>query len=262
MKKRLTLFLVLLFFISAKFSFSQKSNSFIVVYNNIPSKNYLRTNWGYSVWIEKEDVVILFDTGTKATLLQENLMKLNLDPSKIASIVISHQHKDHTGGLEMVLKEVKKGTKVYLPNDFKSSLKTEFSSVKFKVNTKYHKIADGVWLTEVFMNQDNGIREQALIIEKEDRLIMLTGCAHPGIAEMCESVRNHFPDKKMQLVSGGFHIMHKSENEVIQISDKIRKLGFEKIAPSHCTGDKSIEVLRKEWGEDFIPLNLGDSYFF
>ena len=212
--------------------------------------------------MKRGDEVILFDTGTKAELLQENLRKLNLEPTQITAIAISHEHYDHTGGLESVLKQVEKHIKVYLPNDYKPELISDFNKIKFIVNDKYQKIADGVWLTTVFVNHNNGIKEQALVIEKEEKLIMITGCAHPGIADMCASVRNHFPDNKLELVTGGFHLMRTSEEQVLQISDRIKQLGFEYVAPSHCTGDNATPIFKTAWQDAFIHLNLGDTYYF
>ena len=184
MKTLSTFILVLLFVFSSQIIFSQNEDMFTVVYNNLPSNQNLKTHWGYSVWIEKGDEVILFDTGTKAELLQGNMKKLKLNPARVSTIVISHEHNDHTGGLEWVLKQVKGDAKVYLPNDFNPTLEKVFSNVKFIVKNKYHEIANGVWLTEIFIDHDRGIREQALVLEKGEKVIMITGCGHPGIVEM------------------------------------------------------------------------------
>jgi len=262
MKTLSTLVLYFLVVFSSQFGYSQNDDWFTVVYNNVSSDNNLKTQWGYAAWIEKGDEVILFDTGTKSVILRENLRKLGLDPGRVNTIAISHEHLDHTGGLEYVLKQVKNGIKVYLPNDFNPSLKKEYDKITFIVNDKYHEITKDVWITEIFIDKKRGIKEQALIIEKGEKIIMITGCAHPGIAEMCQSVKDHFPDKKLDLVTGGFHLMQMSEERVTQISDKIKQLGFKKVAPSHCTGDNSIAVFQKEWKDDFVQLNLGDSYHF
>lgn len=262
MKNLATFFLVFLVVFTSQTVFAQNDDSFTIVYNNVPSNKNLKTQWGYAAWIEKGDEVILFDTGTKAELLTENLKKLELDPARISAIAISHEHNDHTGGLEWVLKQVKNDTKVYLPNDFNPTLKMEFGKMKFIVNDKYREIKAGVWLTEIFIEFNRGIREQALVLEKGDKVILITGCAHPGIVKMCESVKKQFPRKKLELVTGGFHLMSTSEEQVTQISDKLKQLGFEKVAPSHCTGDHSISILKETWEDDFVPLHLGDTYHF
>lgn len=256
-----TLLVIVLAFASQLVS-SQNDDSFTIVYNNVPSGNHLKTDWGYAAWIEIGHEVILFDSGTKANLLQENFKKLNLDPTKITAIAISHEHYDHTGGLESILEPVKKGTPVFLPNDYNPSLKEKFSKIKFTVNDKYRKIAQGVWLTEIFIDYNRGIREQALVLEKDDKVIMITGCAHPGIVKMCEAVKEQFPNKSLELVTGGFHLMRTEDKDVAQISNKIKELGFEQVAPSHCTGDNSIAIFEEAWGDKFVHLNLGDSYRF
>ncbi len=255
---------VVLFFVWAfsQVAFSQDQDVFTIVYNNIPSNNELKTDWGFSVWIRMNGNVILFDTGTKPDILQENLNKLKLDPKQISVIAISHEHGDHTGGLESVLKKVKNGTKIYLPNDFNPDLKSYYPEMEFVVNDRYREIADGVWLTEIFVDPRWKIREQALVLIKEDKLLVITGCAHPDIVGMCESITKHFPDKEYEIVTGGFHLMNHSEENVIRISDQVKELGFKYLAPSHCNGENSIAVFKKEWGEYFVQLNLGDSYVF
>jgi 7,8-dihydropterin-6-yl-methyl-4-(beta-D-ribofuranosyl)aminobenzene 5'-phosphate synthase len=54
--------------------------------------------------------------------------------------------------------------------------------------------------------------------------------------------------------------MRKHRKTVIEISDRLKALGVEKIAASHCTGNQAITVFREEWGERFYDLNLGDEY--
>jgi len=243
-------------------SYSQNHDFFTIVYNNVPSDNALKTDWGFSAWIEKDGKTILFDTGARPNILKDNLGKLALYPTKISEVVISHEHQDHTGGLEFILTQVNEGTKIFLPNDFNPKLKSDFSELNFTVNDRYREITKGVWLTEIFVNSNNGIKEQALVLEKDKKLIVITGCAHPFIDDMCESIVKHFPDHNYELVTGGFHLISTKEEAIIDISNKIKNLRFAKIAPSHCTGEESIDVFKKEWGEHFVALNLGDSYKF
>jgi len=262
MKTLIIFLLVFLLNLSSHFTFSQNDNSFTIVYNNVSFNTNLEAQWGYSAWIEKGEKVILFDTGTKAQILLENLKRLKMNLSKISLIVISHEHLDHTGGLEAVLKFTKDDTKVYLPNDFKPALRKKFSKINFIVNDKFREIDEGVWLTKIFVDKKRGIKEQAIVLEKGENVIMITGCAHPGITEMCESIRNYFPNKKLELVTGGFHLMGNTNDQVAKISDKIKQLGFQKVAPSHCTGENSIAVFQKKWGDNYVNLNLGDTYYY
>ena len=53
---------------------------------------------GLSLWIEKDDKSILFDTG-QTDVFYHNARKLGIDAGSADFIVLSHGHYDHTGGL-------------------------------------------------------------------------------------------------------------------------------------------------------------------
>lgn len=260
MKVLIRLIPILILIMAVQHISAQKEDSFTVVYNNIPSNEKLKTDWGFAAWIEIDDKVILFDTGTKSKILQYNFGELGLDPTRINAVVISHEHYDHTGGLKSILEKSKKGIKVYLPDNFEKEWSEEFKGAKFIVNDKYKEVAKGVWITEVFVDHKRGIREQAIVLTTDDNAVVITGCAHPGIAEMCTSIKTQFPNKKFELVTGGFHLRLQGDDKVNQISNKLQELGFQKVAPSHCTGGNSISLFKENWGNKFIQLNLGDTY--
>ena len=185
--------------------------------------------------------------------------KLDFDPSQITIIAISHEHRDHTGGLNFIMGKLKNGTKVYIPNNFNPALKNDLK-IDIIENSTYTEISKDIWLSEIFIDKVWNIKEQALVIIDEEKLYVITGCAHPGIARMCKGIANKFPDKKPELVTGGFHLDGISQGDVEQISDNLKLLGFQKIGPSHCTGEGSIEIFREKWGKNCVSLNLGDSY--
>lgn len=220
----------------------------------------MKTDWGFAAWIETENETILFDTGADDYILQQNLEKLQINPSKINLVAISHDHGDHTGGMEYILKNLKPASKIYLPNGLYPTLESNYPELNFILNDSYTEIATDIWLSEVFTDENRNIKEQALVINNEEKLYVITGCAHPGIAKMCEAIVRKFPDKKPELVTGGFHLMGTSQNEVEKISDKLKALDFQKIGASHCTGENSIEIFKEKWGKNFVDMNLGDSY--
>ena len=61
--------------------------------------------WGLSILIEKDERSILLDTGETISAAH-NAGALGIDLTKIDTIVISHGHFDHTGGLSHVLSAI------------------------------------------------------------------------------------------------------------------------------------------------------------
>jgi len=94
-------------------------------------------------------------------------------------------------------------------------------------------------------------QEQSLIIDSKKGLIVITGCAHPGIATIVEKAKKMTESKDVYLVMGGFH------HPPMAVVKKFRELGVKKVAPSHCMGDQVREVFAQEYKEDFIEYGVG-----
>ena len=89
-----------------------------IVYDNEVKKEGLRADWGFSAFIEDENLPpLLFDTGADSPTTLHNMKKLNIDPQDISVIVISHAHRDHTGGLSGILR-INEIAELYLPSSF------------------------------------------------------------------------------------------------------------------------------------------------
>ena len=100
------------------------------------------------------------------------------------------------------------------------------------------------------------IHEQAMVIQTDQGLVIITGCAHPGIVEIIEQSGLMF-DEKVRLVLGGFHLGSKSKAEIETILKDFRRLGVEQVAPCHCAGEGAITKFAEEYGENFIRAGVG-----
>ena len=118
---------------------------------------------------------------------------------------------------------------------------------------KPKKICAQVWSTGEL---GTSMKEQSLVIITEKGLIIITGCAHPGIVNIVEFVKKYL-NQKIYLVLGGFHLMSYQDNQVKEIINELKALGVKKVAPSHCTGGRPIELFKAAWHEDFIDLGCG-----
>ena len=92
----------------------------ITLIENVINSGNLQAEHGLSLYIETDKQKILFDTGQSDMFIQ-NAHKLGVNIEDIDSLVLSHGHYDHTGGLYTFLEKNSKAkcmqNKTYLfPN--------------------------------------------------------------------------------------------------------------------------------------------------
>lgn len=233
---------------------NKSSIQMIVVYDNNPYKDNLELDWGFSCFVEGLEKSILFDTGANGQILLSNMKKLEIEPKDIDVLVLSHAHRDHTGGLEDLLAKNSK-IEVWLPYFFASDFKDRVrkKGAKFvEVNTS-RKIVEGAYSSGVI---EGWIKEQSLVLDTEKGLILITGCAHPRIISIIARVKELFK-KGIYLALGGFHLVGFDRAETKEIIDKFRNSGVQKVGPCHCSGEEARILFHKEYKDDFIEIGVG-----
>ena len=224
-----------------------------IVYDNNPYDKRLKTAWGFSCLVKRGDLKLLFDTGADAPTLLSNMATLGLDPTEIDIIVLSHIHGDHIGGLEGIL-AVNKKTTVYLPRSFPTSLKKKIGASARVVEVHDPmEIAEGIYTTG---EMGQGVLEQSLVLVTEPGLVVITGCAHPGVVNIVAKAKE-ITGEEVYLVMGGFHLISADKAMIEGIVEDFRKLGVQKVAPCHCSGDLARSLFEKAYGRDFIRVGVG-----
>lgn len=229
--------------------------SIIDVYDNYQVNPNLTTSWGFGCVIRTPTKDILFDTGGNSSILLSNMEKMKIYPQEIDIVVISHIHGDHVGGLDGFL-ERNGNVKVYIPASFPNSWRekikshgAEYQDVKGSV-----QISSNIWTTG---EMGTWIKEQSLVLNTEEGLVVITGCAHPGIVNIAKQAKQILPDKNIYLVMGGFHLSGASDSELTSIIRGFRDLGVQRVASSHCSGDRCRELFEEEYKGDYIESGAG-----
>jgi 7,8-dihydropterin-6-yl-methyl-4-(beta-D-ribofuranosyl)aminobenzene 5'-phosphate synthase len=224
-----------------------------IVFDNKTVDPAYTPTWGFAALVEYGDHTLLFDTGADGTILLDNMAALGIDPLSIDSVVLSHIHGDHVGGLAS-LQATGVRPVVYVPPSFPDDFKRRVGEVTTLVEVEPGQVfAKGLFTTG---EMGGGIREQALIIKTTHGLVVITGCAHPGVANMVMQAKDLF-DEPVYLVLGGFHLSDRHEAEIAHIIESFRQMDVQKVAPCHCTGDEAIQMFADEYGEDFIEVGAG-----
>jgi len=225
-----------------------------VTYDNNPYDDRLKTAWGFSCLVRLPERVILFDTGGDSSILLHNMEQLQIDPQEIDMVVLSHIHGDHVGGLGGILNQNSDVT-VYLPASFPQSLKEEIKLYGAEVQEVHEprELFDGVYTTGEL---NGGIREQSLIVKTDEGLVIITGCAHPGVVNVVRKAKEIAGDK-VYLLLGGFHLGGASESKIESIIDSFGQLGVERVAPCHCSGDNARRLFREHYGQAYVECGVG-----
>jgi 7,8-dihydropterin-6-yl-methyl-4-(beta-D-ribofuranosyl)aminobenzene 5'-phosphate synthase len=219
-----------------------------ILYDNSINKPYI-SGWGFSCYLEDEDVKMIFDTGWNGEILLSNIDSMNIKLDEINKIVISHPHWDHIGGLNHLL-EKHRDFDIYIPQSFSENLKNEIKRYKnvIEVNSP-QKITKNVWTTGQLGEK---IKEQSLLIKTQKGNIILTGCAHPGLDKIIKESEKLGP---IYAIIGGFHDMNL---EKLNNLETLRNIPI--IIPCHCT--KNIDSIKREFPIAYRECKIGFEFNF
>lgn len=223
-----------------------------VLYDNCQGISGFRNGWGFSCLIEKSARKILFDAGPNSEDIPFNLAKSGILPEEITDVVCSHKHFDHIGGLKQILPKLQNTVRFFLPKQFPvKKIPTSFCR---EIVEEYREIAPGIY--SLPLKGGLLLSEQALIIETKTGLVIITGCAHPGIPRILEEVRRRRKEP-IRLLLGGFHLFRSSRKQIDQTVQACKTFQVQAVAPCHCTGDRAMDQFREAFGEAFYSVGSG-----
>lgn len=221
---------------------------------------------GLSLFIRAEQNILL-DAGPSDIFLG-NAALLDLDLNSLDWIALSHGHWDHSDGLAFLADRIEKKKLIAHPAVFtdrhkptgefngisvpRELIETAFDlelsreprqltpSVYFlgqvprkndfeSVSTPFFKIENGEKLPE-FLEDDT-----ALAIITEEGCVVIAGCAHAGICNICEHALAVTGQDRLHMVMGGFHLLSPGE-QLDRTVDYFKTRTVDRLLPMHCTG--------------------------
>ncbi len=226
-----------------------------VLFDNYSAAKNLQADFGFACLIEGTEKNILFDTGRAKDVFFENFKKMNHDLKDIQQIVISHNHSDHTGNLFNIL-AINNDATVYLPGSFPQPFVdkvTDTAAEVVKVDGSLQLNADAL-LTGGLHHK--GIPEQSLVVNTSKGAVVLVGCSHPGVVDIVKQAKK-LTKKEIHIVMGGFHMGRYAEDDVKLVINQLKDLGVKKIAPTHCSGEKTRKIMQEAFGANYVEVGVG-----
>ena len=232
-----------------------RSPELIIIYDNNPCENQLHTAHGFSCLVRLARRTILFDTGGDSSTLLYNMKQLEIDPGEVDDVFLSHIDGDHTGGLGGFLAQNSAVT-IYLPQSFPKDFKEEIilTGAKIEGVSTAKELLPGVYTTGEL---GSGIIEQSLVVRTGEGLVVITGCAHPGIVEIIRKAKEVVLGNRVYLAIGGFHLSGASSMQIESIISSFFRLGVDRAAPCHCSGDEARRLFKKSYGVNYIEIGVG-----
>lgn len=264
--------------------------------NNTTIDRYFYGEPGFSALIEESDQKILLDTGYSEIFIH-NAQLMGFDLKEINSLVFSHGHDDHTGGLGSLLKyyeatqmkkkvdliahektfesKISNGREIGL--NLKDSALEGYFRAK-KINEPFHLTEKLIYLGEIprsnqFENQttfgvtkgadgefepDHIMDDTSLAYKTEEGIVIVTGCCHAGICNTIEYAKEVCGDDRIVDVIGGFHLLDVDPAIMDQILEYLSRQKISAMHPCHCTDIKAkINLARVVEVKD---LGVGDSF--
>jgi len=188
-----------------------------LIYDNVVYKEGLQADWGFSCLVEEENTpTILFDTGTNGSILLSNMEKLNIDPTTIDEVFISHAHFDHVGGLSAFL-NVKSDVTIYIPPSLRG----------VRGGKEVISVSEPLAIHEnVFSTGELDHIEQSMAVKIDKGIVIIAGCSHPRMAHILKAASQF---GNIHAIIGGLHGF--SEFDLFK--------DLELICPTHCTQHKA-----------------------
>lgn len=266
--------------------------------DTLTGRKDLMAEHGLSLHICRNGRQLLFDCGSSGAAL-DNAQKLGIDLRKLDGVVLSHAHYDHAAGFRFLVQKYPEVQRLYTgPGFFEpkyarnencyANLSAGFDrrfleehGISHQPVTDLQEIFPGVYAisgfprletmetiperfvrrTEAGFAADDFHDELCLALETGEGVVLLVGCAHPGIVNMVRHVHRRL-GKPVRAVFGGTHLAEADDRRVQLTVDALQRMGVTLWGLSHCSGERAACAIRQREGIQSCRLGPGDCVFF
>lgn len=253
---------------------------------------------GLSLLFHFEKEKVLFDTGA-GNVFKENFAKAGAAAEEISSLVLSHGHYDHTGGVASFFSFSGFTGKIFYgkgmtitrysihPDRPVKELTVPETSAEIlenlpeerkKLITDFTKVNGDFFLTGEIPHVSFEDRGGPFFLDKEgkkkdeivDEISLLTsggvlvsGCCHAGIINTLLHCRKNAPHIPVRYIMGGLHLLYADEKKLSETAEILNSIkSLEKVILLHCTGENAVQYLKEHLSCEVVTGKAGDVFIF
>lgn len=253
---------------------------------------------GLSFYVETAKHKLLLDLGPSGETIR-NAQILGIDLSAVDTVILSHGHYDHSGGIlpftkfndRAIIYMQESAVDDYYADDGEGAPErfryigidkeiAKLPQVRFlrggtRIDDELELFVMNGSSCVPFTNrrllvrrgdgyqQDHFCHEQFLVIHEGGRSVLMSGCAHNGILNILEAFLDRY-GKAPDLAVSGFHLMKKTEyrdSELREIEETAQELAKypTHFVTCHCTGTTAYSVMKQIMGEQLTYVHSGET---
>jgi len=270
-----------------------------VLVENTAAGPGLLAEHGLAYWIEHGDRNVLFDSG-QGGVLAGNAYKLGVALRDLDTLILSHGHYDHTGGVAEALKAGRPVTIHAHPAAFARKFLRKSDGTAREIGMPYLSaqaignprnrllstlgptgVFDGLtatgpvarltdfedtggpfFLDEACVEPDPLEDDQSVFLDTAEGTVVLLGCAHSGVVNTLNTIRQLTDGRPIRAVVGGMHLVGASPHRIERTIEEFRRLGVQRLAPAHCTGTPATVALWNAFAGRCQPCPVGTRFEF
>ena len=216
--------------------------------------------WGFSAWIEHDETRIVFDTGF-SDVWRRNAEAAGIDLETADVVALSHFHSDHSRGLlyhpfqsrkrlilhprvlTALLDPFIEPADRHLPHAYdqiETRIRSDFDVV---AKAEPYEFAPGAFFLghvprvtpfeRGYYYEDAMEDDTALAFRTDKGAVVVTGCSHSGICNICIHARE-VTGQPLHAVIGGFHLVHPEKPAVDETIAWFQAERIPRLLPVHC----------------------------
>lgn len=266
----------------------------VVMVENTAAGRGVLGEHGLSFLLEIGQQRLLVDTG-QGMALCHNALKLDVNLAQIDTLVLSHGHYDHSGGVAVLPRRTVPLPVFVHPAAFESKFsqhadgsvhevglptaaQTALESGDFQLRrirelteiltdvfvtgeiprrTTYEDVGGAFFLNESCTEADPLRDDQAVAVRTAAGVVLLLGCAHAGTVNTMNHVADFLDITRFHAVIGGMHLQNASQERLEATLQALDRYDVQLICPCHCSGLQTSLRVWQRFPDRFRHISAG-----